>query len=139
MSKPEFTPLFRRGLDLFNERKFWHAHEAWEELWLVGESDVVQFLQGLIQLAAAYHHVQRGTLRGAVRLFDAALGRLAPFPPDFCGLDRVDTEAAARGHRTWAVAQLEKQSAAETLDDDAYPKLVVASTEEALKPPREPW
>jgi uncharacterized protein len=139
MPKPEFAPLFLRGVDLFNKRKFWEAHEAWEELWLAAESDVVQFLQGLIQLAAAYHHVQRGTLRGAVRLFDAALGRLAPFPPGFCGVDRPDTEAAARRHRAWAAAQIENHSAAETLDDGAYPKLVVASTEEALKPPREPW
>ncbi len=138
MSKPEFVPIFRRGVDLFNARKFWEAHEAWEELWLAAESDLVQFLQGLIQLAAAYHHVQRGTLRGGVRLFDAALGRLAAFPLRFCGLDRSEAEASARRHREWAASRIETESSA-TLEVDAYPKLAVASTEEALKPPREPW
>ena len=37
-----------------------------------------RFLQGLIQLAAAYHHAGRGTNRGGIRLFDAALEKLAP-------------------------------------------------------------
>lgn len=139
MSKPDFTRVFLHGVDLFNARKFWEAHEAWEELWLAAESEVVQFLQGLIQLAAAYHHVQRGTLRGAVRLFDAALGRLASFPAEFCGVDRGAAEASARRHREWAASRIETESPAATLDDGAYPKLAVASTEEALKPPREPW
>ena len=42
----------------------------------------------MIQVAAAYHHVKRGTLRGAPRLFEAGMRKLAPFPPGFCGLDR---------------------------------------------------
>lgn len=138
-SKPDFPSLFVRGVDLFNARKFWEAHEAWEELWLAAESDVVQFLQGLIQLAAAYHHVQRGTLPGAVRLFDAALGRLASFPQGFCGVDRAHAENAARAHREWTAEQLARANDARVLDDGAYPKLVVTSTAEALKPPHERW
>lgn len=81
------------GVRLFNERKFWHAHEAWEAIWLESKSP---FLQGLIQLAAAYHHVQRGNLRGAERLFDAALAKLREYPQGYFGIDRAAVEAAAR-------------------------------------------
>jgi len=98
-AKPDFATHFREGLAHFNNREFWEAHESWETLWLVAESDVEQFLQGLIQIAAAYHHVRRGTLRGAPRLFEAGLRRLEPFPPAFCGVDRAEVAAAARCDR----------------------------------------
>jgi len=61
MTKPDFRSHFLEGIDHFNSRRFWEAHEAWETLWLEAESDLDQYLQGLIQIAAAYHHIQRGT------------------------------------------------------------------------------
>jgi predicted metal-dependent hydrolase len=90
-----FKEKLTEGVQLFNEKEFWHAHESWEELWLEAGTDLHQYLQGLIQLAAAYHHVQRGTTRGAVRLFDAALKRLEAFPVIHCGIDRRGAIAAA--------------------------------------------
>ena len=100
---PDFAEHFVRGIERFNNGQFWEAHEEWEQLWLEATTEVSQFLQGLIQLAAAYHHVQRGTIRGAGRLFDAALERLRPFPPGYCGVAReelVETAAAER-HRVY--------------------------------------
>ena len=67
-SEREREPAIERGVALFNAHEFWHAHEAWEELWLEESGDEKQFLQGLIQLAAAYHHVKRGTYRGLVNV-----------------------------------------------------------------------
>ena len=90
-----FREKLLEGVDLFNRTEFWHAHEAWEELWLEAGTDLHQYLQGLIQLAAAYHHVKRGTTRGAVRLFDAALGKLDAFPAVHCGIDRRFSDARA--------------------------------------------
>ena len=55
--KPDFSTQLERGMKHFNALQFWEAHEAWEEIWLVAESDVEQFLQGLIQLAAGAHRV----------------------------------------------------------------------------------
>jgi predicted metal-dependent hydrolase len=46
---------FNRGIHLFNERKFWHAHEAWEQVWRRHPEDSCLFIQGLIQMAAAFH------------------------------------------------------------------------------------
>lgn len=87
------------GVRLFNSGSFWHAHEAWEVLWLRASGDEKTFLQGLIQVAAAYHHVQRGTLRGAPRLFDAALAKLSRVPDGFLGIDRGEVVARAAEHR----------------------------------------
>jgi predicted metal-dependent hydrolase len=94
-----FKEKLLEGVDLFNQKEFWHAHESWEELWLEAGTDLHQYLQGLIQLAAAYHHVKRGTTRGAVRLFDAALKRLEAFPQVHCGIDRGPAVAAAQRDR----------------------------------------
>src|SRR5437660_12775303 len=121
MSKPDFKHHFLEGIRHFNAKRFWEAHESWETLWLSAESDVEQFLQGLIQIAAAYHHVQRGTYRGAGRLFDAGLRRLEPYPAAFCGIDRDGVENAARRHRAWLAAS--ENSPAQPLSPDEYPKL----------------
>jgi len=103
------------GIRLFNEQRFWHAHEAWERIWLKAGPGDKTFLQGLIQVAAAYHHVQRGTFRGAVRLFDAALSKLAPYPVHFLGVDRDDVIARAKIHR-------ERVAKGEHIDGGEMPK-----------------
>lgn len=131
--KPDYRTYFLEGIHHFNSREFWEAHESWETIWLAAESDVEQFLQGLIQLAAAYHHVKRGTYRGGVRLFDAALRRLAAFPADFSGVDRGAAEEAARRHRERIAASEEK------VPENEFPELVLLSSSEASIPPRETW
>jgi predicted metal-dependent hydrolase len=104
------------GVEHFNTHRFWHAHEAWEVPWLRAEGDSRTFLQGLIQLAAAYVHVQRGTYRGGVRLFDAALKKLEPFPPGYCGIDRQAAVRAALRHR-------HRIAEGERIDPGEFPKL----------------
>ena len=88
------------GVHHFNTHRFWDAHESWEQIWLKSTGDEKTFLQGLIQLAAAYHHVQRGTFRGGVRLFDAAFSKLEPFPNPHFGIEWREAVDVARGHRT---------------------------------------
>jgi hypothetical protein len=60
-----------------------------------------------------------------VRLFDAALRRLEPFPDPYCGLERGAAVAAAGRHRHWAADLVERQSE-RPLDADAFPKLNLA-------------
>lgn len=117
LSKKERAPQIKRGVELFNATEFWHAHEAWEEIWLGAAGEEKQFLQGLIQLAAAYHHVKRGSSpKGAVRLFDAALGRLGPFPEGHDGVIRTEACATAAFHRECIVK-------GERIEPESYPKL----------------
>jgi predicted metal-dependent hydrolase len=93
----------------------------------------------LIQLAAAYHHVKRGTFRGAVRLFDAALGRLSRFPRPYCGLDLSSVESAAREHRQWTALRLERSELDQRLDSLSYPKLTLLAPENSPMPPSCAW
>jgi len=78
---------FERGVRLFNERKFWHSHEAWEEVWKHHVEDERLFFQGLIQLAAAYHHLlEKKSIRGLINNFDKAFGKLEVFHPEYLGV-----------------------------------------------------
>ena len=137
-AKPDFAACFLRGVEHFNALEFWEAHESWEELWLVAATDLEQYLQGLIQLAAAYHHLRRGTFRGGVRLFDAALRRLSAFPHPYCGIDRAEAEATAREHRVWA-AEVLARGGEERLAESDYPRLRRVDDRDAPLPPIDPW
>ena len=76
-----------RGIALFNSGKFWEAHEAWEEIWMNHPEDGRFFIQGLIQLAAAYHQLGKKVYRGVVIHLKQAQERLRLFPSDFLGID----------------------------------------------------
>jgi len=76
-----------RGITLFNSGKFWEAHEAWEEIWMNHPEDGRFFIQGLIQLAAAYHQLGKKVYRGVLIHLKQAQERLKLFPSDFLGLD----------------------------------------------------
>ena len=88
---PGTAAALRRGAALFDQGRFWDAHEAWEEAWLEEEGEVRLFLQGLIQVAAGYH---KATVQlqpnGCVKLLRSGLDKLEPLPPEFLGvlLDR---------------------------------------------------
>ena len=59
------------GLRLYEAGEFFAAHEAWESRWLESHEPEKTFLQGLIQVTAAFHHLQRKNhleLRGYCRL-----------------------------------------------------------------------
>jgi uncharacterized protein len=84
---PEEQARFAEGVALFNARKFWDAHEAWEEIWQSHPEDGRFFIQGLIQLAAAYHQLQRKIYRGFAIHLERAQNRLALFPDIFLGIN----------------------------------------------------
>lgn len=74
------------GLRDYNAGNFFTAHEAWECVWLASPEPERTFLQGLIQVTAAFHHLQRNNTLGATRLLRAALLKLEPCPPNFGGI-----------------------------------------------------
>ena len=78
---------FQEGIELFNSGKYFAAHEAWEEIWLESQGEEKHFYQGLIQLAAAFHHFRRGNSEGAKSLATEALRKLQDFAPRHGGLD----------------------------------------------------
>ncbi len=78
---------FERGVKFFNEKEFWHSHEAWEEVWKHHGEDERLFFQGLIQLAAAYHHLLiKKSYRGLMNNFEKAYAKLEVFLPEYLGV-----------------------------------------------------
>lgn len=67
-----------RGIDLFNQRYLWEAHEAWEALWHHAPrgSAEAALLQGLIQAAAGLLKRHMGERAAAERLISRATARL---------------------------------------------------------------
>jgi predicted metal-dependent hydrolase len=83
----QMPDAFQRGIREFNSKRFFEAHEVWEERWLASPEPDKTFLQGIIQIAAAFHHHSRGNHRGACSLLLAGLGRLRSFPDNYYGID----------------------------------------------------
>jgi len=98
---PEMNPRnadekFQKGVAQFNHGHFFEAHETWEEIWLPAPEPERTFLQGIIQLAAAFHHYMRSNRRGAESLLAAGLKKLDRFPEKHRGLELEALRAAAR-------------------------------------------
>lgn len=72
----------RDGIRLFNDGKFFECHEVLEGYYQDSELDAKPFLEGLIQLAAAFRiFVDFGEVKGPVRAIYQALIRFENFPP----------------------------------------------------------
>ncbi len=104
------------GLQCYCAKEFFEAHEHWECVWLKCEGPEKTFLQSLIQITAAFHHVQRGNLVGAARLLRGALEKLERFPGVYGGMD---VEAVRAGVKEW-IGALEQGNAAPPL---AFPRI----------------
>lgn len=75
------------GIELFNQRKYWEAHEAWEEIWKNAKGDEKLFYQGLIQAAAALLHYDRNNTRGAHLCINNSLKKLENLPTPYMSLE----------------------------------------------------
>jgi len=65
------TENLEMGIGLFNGRKFFEAHEEWEKLWRkMDVSSERYFIQGLIMIAGAFVHYQRGNYAGMSKLIE---------------------------------------------------------------------
>jgi predicted metal-dependent hydrolase len=87
MDTHEKDRLYRQGLDAFNSARFYDAHEHWEEVWLKTPNPEKMFLQGLIQIAAAFHHHSRANLLGTRNLLREGLLKLDRFPEIYGDLE----------------------------------------------------
>jgi predicted metal-dependent hydrolase len=76
------------GIELFNNRRFWHAHEEWEEAWLAADDPQIRlFYQGIIQTAAALVHWQKNNPKGLHLNWHKARAKLTGLPSEVMGLD----------------------------------------------------
>jgi len=106
---------YLHGTALFNSSRFFDAHEVLEDVWRDAAADNKMFLQGLIQLAVAFHHHSMGNAIGACSLMRRATRNLSSYVPEFGGI-RLDTllkevaawqEALDHGHTPPPLPRLE--------------------------------
>ena len=74
-------------LRLFDEEKFFEAHETLEILWRKTQTQERDFYHGLIQLAAVCVHIQRNNPQGAGTLYRKACHYLEKYLPAHEGID----------------------------------------------------
>ena len=94
--------LFRTGIDLFNQGRFFAAHEAWEEIWRSTTPEPKGLFQGLIQVAAALHqYLDLRRTEGPRRTLAKARRNLEPFAPAALGIDVGDLLARVGEWEGW--------------------------------------
>jgi len=87
---------FREGVDLFNQERFWEAHEALEEIWHPAKGPKRDTIQGLILTAAALFHYQKNENTVCLSILARALEKLGT-ADNFQGLDVGLLRSSIRG------------------------------------------
>ncbi len=82
--------IFLKGIDSFNDKSFYDAHESWELLWTEYALQDALFVQGLIQLSVAFFHITNLNLIGSKNLFNKCLPKLKKFPSNHRDLNLSD-------------------------------------------------
>ncbi len=77
----------RAFAEAFNAGRYFEAHELLEDFWREHRGPDRAFYQGLIQVAVALHHHERGNAVGAARVASRARRNLAPWLPSHAGFD----------------------------------------------------
>ena len=122
----------RAGTAVFNAGHYHAAHDAWEPPYRAATGEKRDFLQGLIQYAAAAHHASRGNREGAQGLAESALGYLDGV--DSRGIDLEPVRAWLRDCRDdfdtvtgRTPPSLERHGDRPSLSDLTYPAAAVAA------------
>jgi putative PIN family toxin of toxin-antitoxin system len=89
-------PQAKEGLRLFNEGKYFEAHEALEAVWRAETGRIRELYQGILQAAVVYHHILRGNYAGAVKVYGSCMKWLNAWPESCRGVNvgqlRADLE-----------------------------------------------
>jgi predicted metal-dependent hydrolase len=65
------------GINLFNQAEFFDAHEALEDIWRAAPPENKKFLQGMVQIAVAFHHYSTGNRVGMRSVLERAIRNLS--------------------------------------------------------------
>jgi uncharacterized protein len=76
-----------RGLELIRSGEYFDAHEELEDEWREAPAEERDFLQGLVHVAVAWLHAERGNRPGCERQLEKAARRLGPYAPEHRGVD----------------------------------------------------
>jgi uncharacterized protein len=82
-----------RGLQLTRDGAYFEAHEELEDEWRAAAEAERDFLQGLVHVAVAWLHAERGNRNGCERQLVKAERRLGSYRPSHRGVDVNDVLA----------------------------------------------
>jgi hypothetical protein len=92
----------REGIGLFNDRRFFECHEVLEGFYMESDDANKPFLEGLIQLAAAFRiFADFAEIKGPVRMVRQALIRFENYQPAFM---QVRVSELSSALEVWAKA-----------------------------------
>ncbi len=77
---------YLRGIALFNQGKFFDAHEVLEDVWRASPREEKKIWQGLVQVAVALHHHSTGNRVGMRSVLLRAMNNLGEHPRIFHGI-----------------------------------------------------
>jgi len=116
---PHYTGYF----ELFNEQKFYEAHDVLEHIWLKDKHGPNgAFYKGLIQLAGAFVHLQKNRLKPSGALFKLAQANLEKYPAVH---EHFDNREGLHLIVNWLTALELTQFAQNPLTSDQPPKLIL--------------
>jgi hypothetical protein len=98
------SPAFLHGVALFNAGEFYKQHDVFEAIWREDPRSIRELYQGILQIGVAFHHIEQGNYRGAVKMLRRGLPRLRSLPPVCQSLDVATLRSQARAVHDTVVA-----------------------------------
>jgi predicted metal-dependent hydrolase len=99
---------YLEGIEHFNARRYFDAHEVWEEIWLSAADQTKLFYQMLIQAAVGLHHYERANPRGATGMYQNVIVKLERLPAIYMS---IDLDTFARQFKSFFVELIENERA----------------------------
>ena len=97
-----------RGLELIRGGAYFEAHEELEDDWRIAPDPERDFLQGLVHVAVAWLHAERGNRNGCERQLAKAERRLGGYRPRHRGVEvEVVLDDVARAREVVNTGSLE--------------------------------
>jgi len=88
----------REGIRLFNDQRFFESHEQLEDFYQQTEDMNKPFIEGLVQLAAAFRmFADFGEIKGPIRMIRQALIRFENYQPDYLQVRVKELSEAMHG------------------------------------------
>jgi predicted metal-dependent hydrolase len=109
----EAVPDYVAFWKLWQAGEFFKAHEGLEELWRQTQGEQKLFYNGLIHAVVALYQHQRGNAPGACRQCVRMQEKLAPFAPEFYGVQVDQLVCAVENQIAPSRAQLNETQAAQ--------------------------
>ncbi len=93
-------PRAIKGIYLFNQKRFFDAHEELELAWRDETKPIRNLYRGILQIGVGYYHIQHRNFTGAIKMFIRAEKWLLPYSGVYKGINidklKKDAEKISR-------------------------------------------